>query len=108
MTQNNISRRDLLKDGLTASVTAASVAALFGMPAFATTGRTKSGGDLTILNAALDLEHQGIWAYSAAAPKLSSTDVGKTVLALALRNQADHKLHRDALIGAIQSHGGTP
>src|SRR5581483_9612850 len=88
--------------------TAASIAALFTLPSFASSGHTKSGGDLAILNAALDLEHQGIWAYSAAAPKLSSTDVGKTVLALALRNQADHKQHRDALIAAIQKHGGTP
>jgi rubrerythrin len=108
MTENNVSRRDLLKGGVAAGVTAASVSALFGMPVFAASSRTKGSGDLAILNAALDLEHQGIWAYSAAAPKLSNTDVGKTVLALALRNQADHKMHRDALIGAIQKHGGTP
>nr|MDZ8016473.1 DUF4439 domain-containing protein [Nostoc sp. ZfuVER08] len=46
--------------------------------------------------------------YSFAAGKLTNTDVGKTVLALALRNQADHKKHRDALAAAVSSLGGTP
>jgi Ferritin-like domain len=64
--------------------------------------------DLTILNNALYYEHQAIWAYSFAAGKLSSTDVGKAVLAIALANQADHKEHRDALAAAVRSLGGTP
>ncbi len=65
-------------------------------------------GDVAILNAALDLEHQAIWAYGVAAGKLSSSPVGKTVLALALRNQADHKAHRDALAAAVKSLGKMP
>ncbi|MBW4697077.1 MAG: ferritin-like domain-containing protein [Aphanocapsa lilacina HA4352-LM1] len=65
-------------------------------------------GDLAILQAAHDLESQAIWAYGAAAGKLSKTDVGKTVLELALRNQADHKSHRAALADAIKSLGATP
>lgn len=64
--------------------------------------------DLEILNTALYYEHQGIWAYDFAAGKLSTTDVGKAVLALALENQADHKQHRDILSSAIRSLGGTP
>jgi rubrerythrin len=60
------------------------------------------------LNAALDLEHQAIWAYSAAGAKLSNTAVGKTILTLALRNQADHKKHRDILTATIQKLGGEP
>jgi rubrerythrin len=110
MTDKSITRRSLLKDGMLASgVTGLGLGALFQLPASALTLYAKRGtGDLVILNAALDLEHQAIWAYSAAAPKLSNTDVGKTVLALALRNQADHKLHRDALTGAINKLNGTP
>ena len=64
--------------------------------------------DLAILNAALDLEHQAIWAYSAAAGKLSDTAVGNTIKALALRNQADHIAHRDIFITTIKSLGGAP
>ncbi len=65
-------------------------------------------GDIAILNGAIDLENQGIWAYGAAGGKLSKTEVGKTILTLALRNQADHMKHRDALIQAVQKLGGTP
>src|SRR6185437_11961548 len=103
----NYTRRDLLKDGLAAGVTAVGISALFELPGNAAAERGGKGV-VAILNAALDLENQGIWAYSAAAPKLSTTDVGKTVLALALRNQADHKKHRDLLKSAIEKLGGTP
>lgn len=71
-------------------------------------GFAAESSDLAILQAAHDLESQAIWAYGAAAGKLSQTEVGKTVLALALRNQADHKAHREALAGAIKSLGATP
>lgn len=54
------------------------------------------------------LENQGIWAYGAAGKKLSDTPVGKTVLALGLRNQADHIKHRDALVAVVKSFGKTP
>ena len=64
--------------------------------------------DLEILNHALYYEHQGIWAYDFAAGKLSQTDVGKAVMAIALENQADHKQHRDILSTAIRDLGGTP
>src|SRR5579871_3394078 len=95
-------RRQLLITGVAAGITAASAAALFGTPVGAAAehrGKSKEE-DIAILNAALDLENQGIWAYTAAAPKLSSTDVGRTVLALALRNRADHEKHRDTLKSA--------
>ncbi|BAC92369.1 ferritin-like domain-containing protein [Gloeobacter violaceus] len=69
---------------------------------------TDKQNDLEILNNALYFEHQGIWAYDFAAGKLSNTDVGKAVLALALENQADHKQHRAVLSAAIRDLGGTP
>ncbi len=74
--------------------------------AVATTGNVK--GDIAILNGAIDLENQGIWAYGVAGGKLSKTEVGKTILTLALRNRADHVKHRDALIQAVRKLGGTP
>jgi hypothetical protein len=62
------------------------------------------------LNAAVDLEHQAIWAYTTAAGtgKLDGMDaVSKLVKNQALQNLADHNAHRDALVGAVRSLGGT-
>jgi rubrerythrin len=96
-------RRELLKTSLLAGVTGAvAVNGLSAIPALA------ANNDVAILNAALDLEHQAIWAYSFAATKLSNTDVGNTVKALALRNQADHMKHRDALTSVIKGLGKDP
>ncbi|MEH2301735.1 MAG: DUF4439 domain-containing protein [Nostoc sp.] len=103
----NSSRRALIVSGAVGGIATA-----LGLPLIAqkADARTTSSGrnDAKILNNALYYEHQAIWAYSAAAGKLSTTEVGKAVLALALRNQADHKKHRDALAATISSLGGTP
>ncbi len=56
----------------------------------------------------VQFEHQGIWAYDFAASKLSHTEVGKVVRAIALENQADHKLHRATLLAAVRDLAGTP
>lgn len=90
----------------------AGVASAFGVSLIADKADAQSSffqrNDVKILNNALFYEHQAIWAYTFAAGKLSKTDIGKAVLALALRNQADHKQHRDALAATITSLGGTP
>lgn len=102
-----VSRRGILVTGAIAGVAGA-----FGLPALADRAVAASDrdkkNDLKILNNALYYEHQAIWAYDFAASKLTNTEVGKAVLALALRNQADHKQHRDALAAAVRSLGGTP
>jgi rubrerythrin len=67
-----------------------------------------SNNDGKILNNALYYEHQAIWAYNVAVSKLSDTDVGKAVKALALKNQADHMAHRDALATVVRRLGVTP
>jgi hypothetical protein len=64
--------------------------------------------DIKLLNDALFFENRGVWAYSAAAGKLSKTEVGKAVLSLGLENQADHKQHQEMLISAIRDLGGNP
>lgn len=103
----NSSRRALI-----VSAAVGGIATALGLPLIAqkADARTTNSGrnDAKILNNALYYEHQAIWVYSAAAGKLSTTEVGKAVLALALRNQADHKKHRDALAATITSLGGTP
>ena len=41
--------------------------------------------DIQILNRALFFENRGVWAYNFAADKLSTSQVGKTVLELGCR-----------------------
>jgi rubrerythrin len=105
--RNIFSRRDIIIGGAVVGV-----GSTLGLPLIAEKADARPAknmrDDLKILNNALYYEHQAIWAYSFAAGKLTNTDVGKTVLALALRNQADHKKHRDALSATITSLGGTP
>lgn len=102
------SRRGILVGGAIAGVSGAvGLSAITARPGEASTTSTNAH-DAEILNGALFYEHQAIWAYGAAAGKLSTTDVGNAVKALALKNQADHKAHRDALASAVQSLGGTP
>lgn len=101
-----LSRRGLLFAG----AAAASSASVLVFPSFSASaqGRNGASNDIKILNNALYYEHQAIWAYGFAAGKLTNTQVGKAVLDIALRNQADHKKHRDVLAGAISRLGGTP
>jgi hypothetical protein len=78
------------------------------MTAFSDISAADKQHDAAILNGALHYEHRGVWAYGVAAGRLSDTDAGKAVLAIALENQADHKQHRDALAGAVRDLGGAP
>ena len=59
--------------------------------------------DLKILNEALGLEHQAIFAYTAGAPLLSAG-----TLAVAKGFMEQHKMHRDKLIDAIEGSKGIP
>ncbi len=103
----SLTRRGLLVTGAAAGAGVALGIGTIADSADAQTAATKKS-DAAILNGALFYEHQAIWAYGFAAGKLSQTDVGKAVLALALRNQADHKQHRDTLMAVVKSLGGTP
>src|SRR5262245_59599123 len=64
--------------------------------------------DIRILNRALFFENRAVWAYRFAGGRLSSSEVGRAVLALASENQPDHEKHQDLLRSAITSLGGTP
>jgi rubrerythrin len=100
------SRRRVLFTGAIAGVTSAiSLSTLGARPSQASTAYKD---DAKILNNALFYEHQAIWAYQFAAGKLSDSNVGKAVLALAKRNLADHMAHRDTLAEAVKSLGATP
>ncbi|NJK28832.1 MAG: ferritin-like domain-containing protein [Acaryochloris sp. RU_4_1] len=97
-------RRILVGGAITGFSTALGIPALTARPSQA----ASQSKDAAILNNALFYEHQAIWAYGFAAGKLSDTEVGRAVKALALRNQADHKAHRDTLAQAVKSLGATP
>jgi len=96
------SRRSLLLTALLAGVGGA--LGLRSLPGAA----QSNNADIAILNAAIDLEQQAIWAYKTAAGKLSNTQVGKTILEVATKNLKDHEQHRDLLAGAVRQLGGIP
>jgi rubrerythrin len=104
---SSLRRRTVLAGGAIAGLAGALGVSLLGEKALGATPDDKKN-DAAILNNALFYEHQAIWAYSFAAGKLTNTDVGKAVLAVALRNQNDHKQHRDVLATAVRSLGATP
>lgn len=61
--------------------------------------------DVGVLNVALGLEHEAIGAYQIGAESgLLQAEVLKTAVLF----QSHHKSHRDALLGAIRSLGGSP
>jgi rubrerythrin len=104
------SRRGILANGALAGI---GVAGAVGFQAIATvpslaTSMGDNDNDAKILNNALFYEHQAIWAYNFAAGKLTDTEVGKAVLAVALRNQKDHIAHRDLLAEVVRKLGGKP
>jgi rubrerythrin len=102
-----VSRRGVLVGGTVAGLSGALGLSALTRPGEASPGSDKAN-DAAILNNALYYEHQAIWAYQFAAPKLSNTNVGKAVLALAKRNLTDHMAHRDILAKAVRSLGATP
>ena len=100
-----VSRRRIIVQG-TGLLSGSAVALLAGHPANAAkqTGGHNSAQDVTTLNTALALEHEGVNAYTLGA---QSNLLEKPVLTLALKFQSDHKAHRDRLISVIQTLGGT-
>jgi rubrerythrin len=105
---SRLSRRNVVIAGAIAGFSTALGMAGVTKPAQGGTPRGDQSDDAKILNGALYYEHQAIWAYGVATGKLSDSNVGKAVKALALRNQADHIAHRDILSSAVKQLGGTP
>ncbi len=91
--------------GRTGTLSAVAVALLAGQDAMAQGMGGDMSKDVSILNVALGLEHEAINAYQLGA---GSGLLQKAVLDVAVRFQADHKAHRDALIATIQKLGGAP
>jgi rubrerythrin len=100
------SRRELIKAGLFGAVGIAASTAV--VPTLMAQPKGGVTNDIKVLNNALFYEHQAIWAYGFAAGKLTDSNVGKAVLAIALANQTDHKAHRDLLASVVKQLGGAP
>lgn len=103
----NQSRRNFLGMSTSGLMLSASAVALLGnREALAYRfRRKKENKDVTVLNVALGLEHEGIAAYQIGA---ESGLLPKAVLDVAVAFQAQHKAHRDALIATIQKLDGKP
>jgi rubrerythrin len=101
-----VSRRQaLFAGGLTLSGTA--VALLAGRPALAAKHENGQSAqkDASVINTALALEYEGINAYTLGA---QSNLLEKPVLAIAVKFQDDHKVHRDRLLAVLQTLGAAP
>lgn len=98
------SRRTFMRGTGITALSAGAVMMLGGREAFAA-GKEDMASDVGILNVALGLEHEGINAYTLGA---KSGLLQKPVLDIAVKFQADHKAHRDALIATINKLGGKP
>jgi rubrerythrin len=101
-----ISRRDVLFVG-GVTLSGAAVALLTGHPALAAkhAGGQSAQKDASVINTALALEYEGINAYTLGA---QSNLLEKPVLAIAVKFQDDHKVHRDRLLSVLQTLGAAP
>lgn len=102
--QENKSRRLFLRGTTGAALSSGALLLLAGYPAHAAS-KDDAANDVGILNTALGLEHEGINAYTLGA---QSGLLQKPILAVALKFQDDHKMHRDLLANAIRQLGGKP
>lgn len=107
MSELHSTRRNILGLAGTGMLSATALTVLGGTSVRAATmaSDATTEADVGILNVALGLEHEGIAAYQIGA---ESGLLQKPVLDAAVLFQGHHKGHRDALIAAIRSMGGTP
>jgi hypothetical protein len=77
-----------------------------GQPLIALSPRKGStGDDITLLNTALALEHEAIWAYGLAGKSGLLSEKAKEV---GLLFQGSHEIHRDLVVDAVKRKGGSP
>lgn len=98
-------RRDFFRNagklGLALGVAAA------GRPALALPrkGQASLYDDISLMNTAIALEHEAIWAYGLAGKSGLLSEKAKEV---GLQFQGSHEIHRDLLSDAIKNKGGQP
>ena len=102
----NRSRRALLSGAGKAVLSATAVGLIVGCESIAQSDKAPDpANDVTILNTALDLEHEAIGAYQLGA---ESGLLRPEVLPVAVLFQSHHKQHAEALSNAVTKFGGAP
>jgi ferritin-like protein len=99
-------RRDLFRTAARTGLALGLAAA--GRPALALPEKGKSSDvydDIVLMNTALDIEHQAIWAYGLAGKSGLLSAKAKEV---GLAFQGSHEIHRDLLSDAVKNKGGQP
>jgi len=104
-------RRDLFRSAAKTGLALGMAAAgrpLIALPEKGKSEKTKPSAvydDIVLMNTALDIEHQAIWAYGLAGKSGLLSAKAKEV---GLAFQGSHELHRDLLIESVKNKGGTP
>src|SRR5438876_12077951 len=98
-------RRDFLRAAARTGLALGLAAAGRPLSALSPKEGAAAGDDITLLNTALALEHEAIWAYGLAGKSGLLSAKAKEV---GLAFQGSHELHRDLLIESVKNKGGTP
>jgi hypothetical protein len=97
-------RRDLFRSAASTGLALGLAAA--GRPLLALPGSGKpAGDDIQLMNTALALEHQAIWAYGLAGKSGLLSERAREV---GLAFQGSHEIHRDLLVDTVRRKGGAP
>ena len=96
-------RRDLFRSAARTGLALGLAAA--GQPLIALSAKKGAKtDDITLLNTALALEHEAIWAYGLAGKSGLLSEKAKEV---GLLFQGSHEIHRDLIVDALKRKGGT-
>jgi hypothetical protein len=99
-------RRDFFRSAAKTGLALGLAAAGRPLIALPEPGKTPgAGGDVVLLNTALALEHEAIWAYGLAGRSGLLSAKAKEV---GLLFQGSHEIHRDLVTDAVKRKGGTP
>jgi hypothetical protein len=97
-------RRDLFRSAASTGLALGLAAA--DRPLLALPGKGKpDSDDIILMNTALALEHQAIWAYGLAGTSGLLSEKAREV---GLLFQGSHEIHRDLLVDAIRGKGAQP
>ena len=98
-------RRDLFRDAGKVGLALGLAAAGRPLIALPRKADAPSADDITLMNTALALEHEAIWAYGLAGRSGLLSAKAKEV---GLLFQGSHEMHRDLLIDSIKRRSGRP
>lgn len=97
-------RRDFFRTAAKAGLALGLAAAGRPLLAIDTKKPPVEGEDIVLLNTALALEHEAIWAYGLAGKSGLLSEKAKEV---GLLFQGSHEIHRDLIVDALKRKGGT-